>query len=119
MNIKIKTPATRIYYPDIEDNLELPEEERFAIELKRPPRHELYLKSVRISDDDSVDTDISAYSLAHVRRLVNPPTLTVDGEDRPMVPNDIFKFDEFTAIASKVLNLANEMDPSAGSDSKN
>lgn len=119
MKVKIKTPATKIYYPDIENNLELPEEERFAIELKRPPRHELYLKSVRISDDDSVDTDISAYSLAHVAKLVNPPTLNLDGEERLMVPKDIFRWDEFTAIASKILNLANEMDPASGSDSKN
>lgn len=113
MKIKVKSPARQVYYPDIEGNADLPEEERFGIELMRPPKTKLYTAAVDIIiDADGTErqvTNTTGYAKAHVKRLINPPTLEIDGTERPMVVDDIFAWDEFMEVQAEILNRINAM----------
>lgn len=106
MKIKVKSQAHETIYPDIENNIELPEEKRFAIVMRRPPRVELWAK-LGVSESDQVD--IAVWARAHVVELRNAPTLTFDdGTSREMTVADIFEFDDLIDLQGVVIATANK-----------
>lgn len=119
MRIRIDAPATRTIYPEVEGNMDLPEEERFAVVMYRPPRYKLYMRSAEIdADNGGQSVNVQSWALAHVKELVNAPMLDINGQERLMRPADIFEFSVFEALANDVLTTANKLSSMEG-DSKN
>lgn len=122
MQIKIQKPSSRTIYPDIENNLALPESERFAIQLERPSEVRLSEVSLEFVSDGNGDmhqkVNMQAITRAFIKRIVNPPDLEVDGKTRKMTVSDLFRFDEFNGIMREVDEAIGELRKEAG-DRKN
>lgn len=122
MKLTIKKQAKRTIYPDIEDNLSLPEEERFAIELEKPSNQRLQDVSVEFITGENGDVEqrvnTSAITRAFIKRLVNPPDLEIDGRIRKMKITDLFRFDEFADIMQQIDDAMGEL-RTEGDDPKN
>lgn len=106
MKVRIQTPTKRTIYPDIENNLEQPEGERFGIEIQRPSDQAISEASVRTEFDDYGSTrtvyDQMGMARAWVKRLVNPPDLELDGRQRKMRVGDIFRYTELAPIVREI-----------------
>lgn len=122
MQIKIQKPSSRTIYPDIEDNLSLPESDRFAIELERPSEVRLAEVSLEFVSDGNGNMqqkiNTNAITRAFIRKLVNPPELEIDGKNRKMTTGDLFRFDEFSDIMREIDGIIGELRQEAG-DRKN
>jgi dissimilatory sulfite reductase (desulfoviridin) alpha/beta subunit len=98
MDINVSTNPDVIFYPDFENNLELPESQRFGVVLKKINQELHSHKWVYQNDKGERDLDWRLWAKAHVLRLVNPPGLIIDGKNkRLMTINDIFG-DEFLGL---------------------
>jgi hypothetical protein len=113
MKVRITTPTKRTIYPDIENNSELPEGERFGVELQRPSDQTLSEASVRTEYDDtgSVRTvyDTLGMARAWVKGLVNPPEIEIDGRSRKMRVADIFRYTELAPVLREINEAIQEM----------
>jgi hypothetical protein len=106
MQIKIKSPTKQTVYPDIDDNLSLPEDERFGVELRKPSKQAMAESSVRTEFDERGDArtvyDANGRARAWIGRLVNAPTLVIDGRSRKMQIGDLFRWDELAPVLRAV-----------------
>lgn len=122
MQIKIQRPSSRTIYPDIEDNLSLPESERFAIQLERPSEVQLAEVSLEYVSDGNghvqQKVNTNAITRAFIKKMINPPDLEVDGKTRKMTTADLFRFDEFSEIMREIDGIIGELRREAG-DRKN
>ena len=122
MQIEIQKPAHRTIYPNIGDNLEAPEDERFAIELERPSDIRLSESSVKFvaGEDGEMEQQVNTFALirAYIRRLVNPIDLKIDGKVRKMTVADLFKYNEFADTMQEIDRAIGEMREEAA-DRKN
>lgn len=84
---------TDVYYPDIEGNLELPEEDRFQIAVKKLSNMEK-LKAIKIVDGH-VHNDEDLLFRSSVIELINPPV--VNGE-RDLTLDDIITAEELYTV---------------------
>lgn len=119
MKVRITTPTKCTIYPDIEDNAELPESDRFGIELQRPSDQAISEAGVRTEYDDygNVRTvyDQMGVARAWIKRLINPPDLEIEGRQRKMRVGDIFRFSELAPVVKqineKITDLSEESEP--------
>jgi hypothetical protein len=102
MVIKIQSPAVVTITPDFDGNLELEESNRLQIELARPSQVELARKLAVVSADGEAQVDSIGYVLAHVKRIINAPTLEIDGQRRAMVKDDLRRFDALAELYSAI-----------------
>jgi hypothetical protein len=113
MEIRIKRNQSRTIYPDIDDNLSLPEGERFGVELEKPSQQRLADASVEIITDEYGNVrqrvNTNAITRAYIKRLINPPELVINDRRRKMKIEDIFRFDEFADLATQIDRAMGEM----------
>lgn len=107
IKIKVSTPESIPLYPDVGGNLELKEDDRFTIYLKRQPAFEM-AKSYYV-ENDKFDIDRKKYCLLMLDEIKNPITIEVDGKEREIKPEDIFEFPELSGVAWQVWMSAIEV----------
>lgn len=120
MKINVSKPKALTIYPDIEGNAELPQEQRFAIELVRPSQMALAEATSRmtiVNGQVENEYNLRGTIKAHVRKLVNPPTLVVDGKERAMALNDVFEYDELSEIREAINDGIQQLRAQEGDDS--
>jgi hypothetical protein len=121
MELKITKPQERTVYPDIGDNLNQPEEDRFAIVLARPSDQKLSEATIEMvyNDENELEQRYNwrGAARAFIRKLVNAPTLNINGHKRPARVDDLFRYDELVpalrAVNEAVAEMRNDDDEEA------
>jgi len=106
MKLSVNSKNEYYFYPDVADNLEKEEKERFTIVVKKI-NPALIGTDVYIYNDNNefVGVNNAIRLKSHVKELRNPPILQVDGvEERELTIEDLFS-DNYTELYSIVLEL--------------
>lgn len=113
MEIRITKPQERTVYPDVADNLDQPEEDRFAIVLVRPSDQKLGDATIEMvfNEDNEIEQHYNwrGAARAFIRKLVNPPMLNIDGHKRAARIDDLFRYDELAPALRAVNDAVTEM----------
>jgi hypothetical protein len=121
MEISINKPAESVCYPDIDDNLSLPEEKRFGFRLRKPSAIRLaqQVRRTRVVNGETiVEQDWTGSIRAYVVEILNPPTLKLgDEESRDLVLSDVFEYSELNPIIGQLSDAINKLREGEGDDS--
>jgi hypothetical protein len=125
MEIKISRPAERTVYPDIAGNLDLPEDERFAVVLRKPSDQKIADESIEMVYGENGELEQRynwrGAARAYIHRLVNAPQVNVDGRKRDLRVQDIFRYDELQpvlkAVNDEIAAMRDEQEESATKNS--
>lgn len=106
------------FFPAISNNLELPESERFAFELSHVSQFQITCnaRQVEITEDGvrATSLDTQKYIKMHIKKIINPPTLKIDGGKKSelLTIDNLFTYpqlesvwDELSYQISKVKNV--------------
>jgi hypothetical protein len=97
MNIEINPSEEEIIYPDLADNLERKEKDRFAIVIKRLSNLEK-MQALKIKDGH-VQNDPAQLLRMSVKEIINAPLVN---DDRELTIDDIFEAEELYGVFQKV-----------------
>lgn len=104
MKLDVSSKNEHIYVPDIGDNLQLPENERFEIVYKRINRYMHGQEWTQYKKDNSVDRVNYAKLLKmHILRFNNPPILRNEKGEEETLTIDILLSEKYD-IFDKMIN---------------
>lgn len=112
MKLKVSSSNEYKFYPSIGGNRSLPEGERFAVILRRINQTLATGKWTMYNGKGSVSLDIASKIKDHIVRLVNPPTILIDGkEERELTIDDLIadKFPELSDVIDEIVNEINDL----------
>ena len=98
MEIKVNKTNRFNFYPDVQDNLELPEKDRFCIVVKMLNTTFHYGKWSTPGDDGKTNVDMKKYYKEHIVELINSPTIDIDGKLKRPLEVDDFLGDEMKEL---------------------
>jgi hypothetical protein len=107
MKLKIEKLQEVAFYPDVEGNLALPENERFTIHLKK--QSAFRLMDCYTSIDGTMHIDKGAYIQMTVQGIDNPPILQFGKTEREATIEDIVTLPELADIAATLWAKAVEV----------
>lgn len=104
MTLDIDSSVGKIlYFPDVSNNLELPEKDRFGFELNHVSDFQINASArslVATKDGIKANSlDVNEYIRLHIKQILNPPTLKIDGDkEEDMKIKHLFEFAQFEEI---------------------
>lgn len=98
MEIKINKTNRFNFYPDVQNNLDLPEKDRFCIVVKKLNTTMHYGKWSTPGDDGKTNVDMGKYYKEHIVELINAPTINIDGKEKRALTADDFLGDEMKEL---------------------
>lgn len=109
-------------YPDIQDNLSLPESQRFTVILRKKSKFlHNYLWTKQL-DNGNVITDPMLFVQEHLVRFVNPPEI-MDADDRTVItltPEILLSgvYPDLNHLITELMVSAGELDDEVNIDGK-
>ncbi len=105
MKLTVNSKNEHYFYPEIEDNLEKEEKDRFAIVVKRVNPTLTGSEWVIYNDKHEVKgLDNRARIKSQIKKFVNAPTLDIEGKEREMTIDDLLS-DAFPIFYDVVTDL--------------
>ena len=110
MIIQAAKPREKVFYPNIQNNLELPESDRFGFVLTIPNRARILKIIDNEIDGEEIKQEINTdkYLKVHVKKLVNAPEIQDGNIKRKMKVDDLFLYSALDEIYTQVLNEINQ-----------
>ena len=109
MKLQVNSTNEFTFCPDVSDNLQKPEGERFAIILKKVNRTLQSNKWASFDAEGGININMAEKIRAQIVKLVRPPILLIDGkEEREMTVDDLLG-DTFPALFPIVEQLVEEI----------
>jgi hypothetical protein len=113
--IKVNPKNEIVIYPDIANNLEQSENDRFAVVIAK--KHKLIVQTAAIGSDGKLD--VIQFAKLHVVRIDNAPMLNMGKTKRALTIDDIFKVPELETVANEIFDKVAEIQKLKGVDLKN
>jgi hypothetical protein len=114
LELKVSPKNEYAVYPDVGGNLELPEQERFAVIIAK--KHKIIQQSGGVRANG--EFDISAFCKKSFVRIDNAPMLNFGKTKRALEFDDIFTIPELEPVANAVFDKIDELSK-GGTDLKN
>ena len=113
MKIAVSTKNEYPFYPDIENNLELPVKDRFAIVCRKINQAMTSGSWSNYTEDGELIIDIKSKLRQHIVRIDNAPVLNIDdgADTREMTIDDLLgsDFPELYDIATELMKFAGKI----------
>ncbi|GAF78883.1 unnamed protein product [marine sediment metagenome] len=112
MKLKVGRADIRRYYPDIGNNLDVPESERWCIVLRKPPKFRMATIGFTTEVRGGVahqNFDQRAYYEEFIVRHENAPDLDIEGKVRKLRAADLFEFDSLIPVIDGIAEIIAEL----------
>lgn len=112
MDIKVNPKRELTYYPDIGDNLEKSQGERFGVVFVRKNSYVLATQAVSqgiFKGKNKTNIDVEAFLSYMIKEFVNPPILDFGEEKREMRIVDLFEYNEMKGLVKDLFDKAIEI----------
>ena len=112
MILKVSSQNEFRFYPDISNNMELPENERFTVVLKRLNNVLNAKVWTSYTKEGGIEIDILKKYKKHIVKIENAPLLQMEsGEQRELTIDDLFneEFTELEIILNQIVDEINRL----------
>jgi len=124
MKINVNSQNNYKFYPDISDNLNLSEDKRFVVIVRKVNQtlsSGKWTHYGRTENEIDMEIDLRAKVKNQIVRIENPPLLKIDGKTEKELTVDILLSDDYSElfpIVSQLIEFLNKIEREGGFETK-